>query len=126
MCHPTEIVTGTTTVAVAVPCVVNFRLRRFLGNGMGVLKNLRARGLNPHRVRNRQLIEQGGDSLEQCWGKKLLVFRGQRRYKPDIHTTPTLALGDDLRSTNQLAARDDFAISVPRCAVIPMQDCRRF
>ena len=42
-------------------------------------KHLRSGGLNPHRVRDWELIQQRADGLQQCRCKQVLVFCSQGR-----------------------------------------------
>jgi hypothetical protein len=74
-------------VAVYANRVERLRLGRFL-HSMRMLEDFCSCGFDPDRIRNRKLIEYCRYGLEQSRSEKPLVFRGQRRNKSDIHTTP--------------------------------------
>ena len=91
MRHSSKVVIGQATIPIRAGRLEGLRLRRFLDR-VRMLENLRARRLDANGVGDRELVQYGGDCLQQSRGKEPFVFRGQRRNKPNVHTTPTRSL----------------------------------
>src|SRR4051812_45162195 len=58
--------------------VFDFGLECLIGRRMRVLEHLRPCRLDPHRVGDWKLIEQGAYGLEQCRSEEIFVFGRER------------------------------------------------
>lgn len=73
--HTSEVLARSTPIPVTTGRFEDVRFRRLLDRDrVRVLEDVRAGRLNPHGIGDWQLVEQGGNGLEQGWCEEFFVL----------------------------------------------------